>query len=97
MARSPKRTDASDDGQASVPAGSIDAILGGLENVVKELEAGDLPLERALERFEEGVRLARRGNQLLDAVEERVEMLLADREHPVPFSESEDSADEDPE
>lgn len=63
----------------------IDAILDGLEGVVKQLEEGDLPLERALERFEEGVRLARRGSQLLDAVEERVETLLADRDEAVPL------------
>lgn len=64
---------------------SIDALLRGLEAVVKELEGGELPLEKALERFEEGVRLARRGSQMLDAVEERVEMLLSDREDTVPL------------
>lgn len=64
----------------------VDEILDGLEAVVHELEAGDLPLERALERFEEGVRLARRGGRLLDAVEQRVERLLADRDETVPFA-----------
>ncbi|MCX4244835.1 exodeoxyribonuclease VII small subunit [Paraliomyxa miuraensis] len=64
----------------------IDEILDGLEAVVHELEAGDLPLEDALRRFEHGVELARRGSTLLDAVEERVEQLLADRDEAVPFS-----------
>lgn len=64
----------------------VDEILDGLEAVVHALEAGDLPLERALEQFEEGVRLARRGGKLLDAVEQRVERLLADRDETVPFS-----------
>jgi exodeoxyribonuclease VII small subunit len=63
----------------------IDDILGRLERVVKDLEGGDLPLERALERFEIGVKLARRGNQLLDGIEEHVEMLLADRDEVVPL------------
>jgi hypothetical protein len=36
-------------------------------------------------RFEDGVRLARQGGQLLDAVEQRVEMLLEGREGTVPF------------
>ena len=63
----------------------IDDILGRLERVVKDLEGGDLPLERALERFELGVKLARRGNQVLDGIEERVEMLLADRDEVVPL------------
>ena len=66
----------------------IDDILGRLERVVKELEGGDLPLERALERFELGVKLARRGNQLLDGIEERVEMLMADRDEIVPLPSS---------
>jgi len=64
---------------------SIDEILDGLEEVVQELEAGDLPLEDALRRFEQGVSLARRGSTLLDAVEQRVEQLLADRDEAVPF------------
>lgn len=71
---------AKDDGEPG-----IDDILGRLERVVKDLEGGDLPLERALERFELGVKLARRGNQLLDGIEERVEMLLADRDEVVPL------------
>lgn len=63
---------------AAEQAPSIDEVLSGLERVVEELEGGELPLERALERFEEGVRLARQGGTLLDAVEQRVEVLLAD-------------------
>jgi exodeoxyribonuclease VII small subunit len=84
MARVAKRGSADDPAEGAEPEG-IDAILDGLEGVVKQLEEGDLPLERALERFEEGVRLARRGSQLLDAVEERVETLLADRDEIVPL------------
>jgi exodeoxyribonuclease VII small subunit len=64
----------------------IDEILDGLEEVVRQLEAGDLPLEQALARFEHGVRLARRGGRMLDTVEERVERLLADRDETVPMN-----------
>ncbi|MFY0537009.1 exodeoxyribonuclease VII small subunit [Nannocystis pusilla] len=60
-------------------------MLASLERVVAELEAGDLPLETALQRFEDGVRLARRGTSLLDAVEQRVEVLLEGRDEAVPF------------
>ncbi len=72
---------------AEAPAESpaIDRVLGDLERVVAELEAGDLPLETALKRFEDGVRLARQGGQLLDAVEQRVEVLLEGREGTAPF------------
>jgi len=64
---------------------SIDEILDGLEEVVQELEGGDLPLENALRRFEQGVALARKGSALLDAVEHRVEQLLAERDEAVPW------------
>jgi exodeoxyribonuclease VII small subunit len=78
MARSSKNTD---------DEPGIDKVLDGLETVVEELESGDLPLEQALARFEEGVRLARQGGKILDAVEERVEVLLADRDEAVPMEE----------
>lgn len=65
---------------------TIDAVLGGLEKVVEQLEGGDLPLEEALARFEQGVALARRGSAMLDQVEERVQVLLAgDEGGTVPF------------
>lgn len=64
---------------------TVDAVLSGLERVVAELEGGDLPLEEALARFERGVALVRRGSAMLDTVEERVEVLLADRDETVPL------------
>jgi exodeoxyribonuclease VII small subunit len=76
---------------------SVDQIFDDLEAIVGELEAGELSLERAIERFEEGVKLARRGEQVLAAVEERVEMLLADRDELVPFRPEEPGEDDDDE
>lgn len=80
---------------AESPGPAIDQVLAELEHVVAELEAGDLPLEVALQRFEAGVRLARHGGQLLDAVEQRVETLLEGREGRAPFPETADADDED--
>jgi len=79
------------------PAPAIDQVLAGLERVVAELEAGDLPLETALKRFEDGVRLARQGTSLLDAVEQRVEILLEGRDEPAPFPGAARGADDDEE
>lgn len=90
MARTKKAPAALADGGTADEAMGIDEILDRLEAVVQQLETGDLPLEEALRRFEHGVGLARRGSTLLDAVEERVEQLLSDRDEAVPFT-SEDS------
>ena len=76
---------------------AIDQVLVSLERVVAELEAGDLPLETALQRFEDGVRLARRGTSLLDAVEQRVEILLEGSDEPVPFPSAAEPGDDDDE
>lgn len=81
-----RAADAAPGGEPDGDARGVDEILDGLEAVVQQLESGDLPLEEALARFEHGVRLARRGGQLLDAVEQRVERLLAERDETVPFS-----------
>ena len=44
--------------------------------MVKELEGGDLPLERALELFQKGVELSNACRKQLEDAETRVEMLL---------------------
>lgn len=72
---------------------SAEALLGRLDEVVRELEGGDLPLEEALARFEEGIKLVRSGEELLSSVEQRIEMLLAD-DRVVPFADDEDYREE---
>ena len=57
---------------------SFDGVLADLQHVVEQLERSDMPLEQALRTFEKGVALARRGQQMLDAAERRVEVLLED-------------------
>lgn len=49
-----------------------------LEEIVKNLEGEDLPLEESLRIFEEGVALSRQLNARLDEAEGKVEILLAD-------------------
>jgi exodeoxyribonuclease VII small subunit len=58
---------------------SFESSLASLERIVANLESGDLPLERALELFEEGVALARRCQTQLGEAERKVEMLLRER------------------
>ena len=72
---------------------SFEASLASLERIVANLESGDLPLERALELFEEGVALARRCQSQLGDAERKVEMLLRERGEikVVPFEPSKDA------
>ena len=63
----------------SPPTGAeegFDKVLGRLKGVVERLETGELSLEESLKAFEEGIRLSRRGAEILDAAERRVEVLL---------------------
>lgn len=50
--------------------------LERLEKIVKELESGNLPLERALELFEEGMKLSESCRRQLDSAESRIEQLV---------------------
>jgi exodeoxyribonuclease VII small subunit len=56
----------------------FDTVLLQLRAVVEKLEGGNLTLEQSLAAFEEGVRLSREGTRILDAAEQRVEILLRD-------------------
>ena len=58
---------------------SFETALASLEGVVARLESGEMPLEQALEAFEEGVSLSRRCAATLDAAERRIEILVAER------------------
>jgi len=58
------------------PEASFENGLQELEQIVKEMESGDLPLERALELFEKGMRLSESCRKQLDEAETRIEMLV---------------------
>jgi exodeoxyribonuclease VII small subunit len=58
------------------PLAGFEAGLEELEKVVRELESGDLPLEKALELFERGVQLSEACRKQLEEAETRVEVLL---------------------
>jgi exodeoxyribonuclease VII small subunit len=62
---------------AGGPELGFDQILARLREVVIRLESGELSLEQSLVIYEEGVQLARRGQQLLASAEKRVEILVS--------------------
>ena len=55
--------------------GSFEEIFSQLEETVRKLEAGQLPLDQATGLFEEGMKLARRCNELLSSAELKVSRL----------------------
>jgi len=58
------------------PVESFETCLDELEKVVKELEAGDLSLDRSLELFERGMSLSDSCRKQLEEAETRVETLI---------------------
>jgi len=54
---------------------SFEQALQRLQVIVQELEQGELGLDQALERYEEGVKLLRRCHGVLQQAERRIELL----------------------
>ncbi len=55
---------------------SFEKALSDLEKIVKSLESGDLPLEKAIETFEAGIKLSRYCSETLDEAEKRITLLM---------------------
>ena len=55
---------------------NLEKALTDLEGIVEELESGDLPLEKAMQKFEEGIKLTRNCQAALKEAEQKVEILL---------------------
>ncbi len=68
--------------------------MARLEEIVQELEKGDIPLEQSLKLFEEGIKLSRICNKRLEEAERKVEILIKDKNGMMkaePFEEEGDS------
>jgi exodeoxyribonuclease VII small subunit len=57
-------------------SGNFESSLDELEKVVKELESGDLPLDRSLQLFSRGMQLSETCRKQLEEAETRVEQLI---------------------
>lgn len=53
-----------------------------LENIVKQLEKGELSLEDSLKQFEKGISLARQCQELLQKAEQKIETLISTEPNP---------------
>lgn len=55
---------------------TFEQAMQALEDIVKHMEQGDLPLEDALKQFERGIQLARHSQNTLKGAEQKVKMLM---------------------
>jgi exodeoxyribonuclease VII small subunit len=68
----------------------FESALKSLEDIVTQLESGDLTLDRALELFEDGIKTSRFCNSKLEEAERKVEILIKTTDgamKEMPFSE----------
>ncbi|WP_133137869.1 exodeoxyribonuclease VII small subunit [Legionella rowbothamii] len=63
--------------------------IGELEEIVRQLEKGELTLEDSLKQFEKGISLARRCQDVLQQAEQKIEMLTTAKSSAEPFSDEE--------
>lgn len=54
--------------------------IAQLEKIIEDLESGDLPLDAALKKFEEGVRLSIFCSEKLDETEKKVSLLMKNKD-----------------
>lgn len=71
---------------------SFESTIEELEQLVEQLESGDLALDEALRKFERGISLARAGQLKLDNAEQRVRILLSNSDD-APLSDFSDVAE----
>lgn len=56
----------------------FEEIMQELETIATELEKGNLDLDGAVSKFEEGMKLAKQCNTILENAEKRITILLQD-------------------
>jgi exodeoxyribonuclease VII small subunit len=57
---------------------SYEEIFQRLENLVRELESGELPLAENLKKFEDAVSALKKCYQILDSAQKKIEILTKD-------------------
>lgn len=62
-----------------MPKQTFEQSMKKLEQIVQELESGDLPLEDAMKKFEEGIKLSSLCSEKLDETEKKITLLLQDQ------------------
>jgi exodeoxyribonuclease VII small subunit len=69
---------------------SFEEAVAQLEKIVEKLEEGDVPLEKAIEYYQQGMKLSKFCNDKLTKVEKQMEQILNEQGEFEPFSPQED-------
>lgn len=59
---------------------TFEEAVAGLEQIVRQLEDGQLPLEKSLELFSEGIKLSKFCQSSLEEAEQRIMVLTAEED-----------------
>lgn len=59
---------------------TFEAAMKQLEQIVQELESGNLSLEDSIKKFEEGIKLSKFCSAKLDETEKKITLLLKDQD-----------------
>ncbi|MBW4841371.1 MAG: exodeoxyribonuclease VII small subunit [Paenibacillaceae bacterium] len=62
--------------EAQQPELNFEEAMNQLEDIVSQLEHGDVPLEKAIDLFQQGMRLSQICGQKLAQVEQKIEMIV---------------------
>lgn len=54
----------------------FEEIMENLEQIAKELETGNLNLDESISKFEEGMKLSKKCNEILENAEKKITILL---------------------
>ena len=57
---------------------TFETAMKQLEQIVQDLETGDMPLEKAIKKFEEGIQISKYCSGKLDESEKRITLLMRD-------------------
>ena len=63
-----------------MPKKTFEQTMKQLEQIVEALESGDLPLEKAISKFEEGIQLSKFCSNMLDETERKITILTQGQE-----------------
>ncbi|MDO3662579.1 exodeoxyribonuclease VII small subunit [Bacillus sp. C28GYM-DRY-1] len=73
---------------------TFEEAMKGLESIVSKLEEGDVPLEQAINYFQEGMALSKMCHEKLQKVEKQMDFILKEDGELAPFSVQEEDEDD---